>query len=442
MANLLQEKSTGYEVDMRFQGQVQTAIELLGELRERQMPADKHMAYFFRNRRYIGSKDKGVIADLVYGSFREQGVLTAALRAARLPVDSRGLILAYLARFSDSDMPLSDVFGDDKYQAKALSKLEKQALETLKSHESDRLSDKLNFPQWLAPYLESAFGADLESEMQGMNGRATSDIRVNTLKTTRAKLKDHLISEGFEMYEGDLSPLCLRMNDRRSLFGLDIFKQGHFEMQDEGSQLIAAACDVKSGMKVVDFCAGAGGKTLALAAAMQNKGGIVACDIHERRLKEMPKRLKRAGVHNVQPKLLEQENDKWVKRQKEKMDVVLVDAPCSGTGTWRRSPDARWRLTSNTLVELQEIQASILASASRMVKVGGRLVYATCSVLKEENEKQVEAFLAQNPQFALLPQNEWSAEHQFPESDQKGMLSLSPKRHGTDGFFMAVMVKK
>jgi len=211
-------------------------------------------------------------------------------------------------------------------------------------------------------------------------------------------------------------------------------------VQDEGSQLVALLTDAQPGQAVMDFCAGAGGKTLALAAAMKNKGRLVACDTHAARSERAVQRLRRAGVHNVTRHVLEGEGDKWLKRQKGTFDRVLVDAPCSGSGTWRRNPDAKWRLTETGLLELVALQGKILTQASTLVKPGGRLVYATCSLLPEENERQVEAFLAANPDFSLIPITEaWSATVGTECPVPGPYLRLSPAAHNTDGFFVAVM---
>jgi 16S rRNA (cytosine967-C5)-methyltransferase len=222
------------------------------------------------------------------------------------------------------------------------------------------------------------------------------------------------------------------------LASLPMLKSGEVEIQDEGSQLVAMLVDARPGERVVDFCAGAGGKTLAIAAQMANKGHVIACDVMEGRLKRSAERFRRAGLHNIETRLLASETDRWVKRHKGGFDRVLVDAPCSGTGTWRRNPDARWRAPEEQgLDNLLSLQTRILASAARLVKPGGRFVYATCSMLSEENEDQVAAFLAAHPAFHVVPLHE--AAPQLTNSAQPDYLSLTPARHDTDGFFAAVM---
>lgn len=428
---------------MQFAAQIQTSIELLEELFKVSTPADKYMARFFKERRYIGSKDKGVVADTVYGVLRHKGELEYCLKCVKAKIDARRLVMVYMLRHQDVKLAkLVDLFNGDQYAPSEIKSGEKESVK--KAGRLDIMTaapwDQLNYPEWMHEPLVVALGDDLAAEMTAMSERATTDIRVNTLKSTVEKTKLALSRYEIFMEETKLSPLCLRINDRKPMFHLDEFKKGFFELQDEGSQMIALAAGVRPGMKVVDFCAGAGGKTLALAAQMENKGSLAACDVNQRRLDELPKRAKRAGVHNIQTKLLSSERDKWVKRNAGKMDVVLLDAPCSGTGTWRRSPDARWRLQEKDIQELNVIQSAILESASRMVKEGGRLVYATCSILREENEDQVQKFLEVNEGFELVPAAEWAEGVDFPESE-KGMVRLSPAKNNTDGFFMAVLKK-
>jgi 16S rRNA (cytosine967-C5)-methyltransferase len=212
------------------------------------------------------------------------------------------------------------------------------------------------------------------------------------------------------------------------------------EIQDEGSQLVAHRVGAAPGMRVADWCAGAGGKTLAMAMTMQNKGSIVACDVSEKRLEGAVKRLRRAGVFNVE-RHLSLEGDKWVKRRAQKFDRVLVDAPCTGTGTWRRNPDGRLRLTANDLAELEPKQARILDVAERLVRPGGRLIYATCSLLREENEQQIEGFCARHPDFKVVPYSQaWDLPASLPCPDP--FLVLTPLQHGTDGFFTAILERQ
>jgi 16S rRNA (cytosine967-C5)-methyltransferase len=232
----------------------------------------------------------------------------------------------------------------------------------------------------------------------------------------------------------------LRVRERIPLATLNAFREGLLEVQDEGSQLAALLADARPGMRVVDFCAGAGGKTLALAAQMQNRGHLVACDISATRLERATQRLRRAGASIVQRQPLSSHRDKWVKRHVGSFDRVLVDAPCTGIGTWRRNPDAKWRLKPEDVTELAALQADILASAQRLVKPGGRLIYVTCSLLAEENELQVERFLGEHADFKLVPiARVWAETVGTASPAEGGMLRLTTARHHTDGFFVAIL---
>jgi 16S rRNA (cytosine967-C5)-methyltransferase len=262
-------------------------------------------------------------------------------------------------------------------------------------------------------------------------------MRVNLLKGDREQARAALAAEGWEVAVTSLSPWGLRIEGRRPVTSGPAFQTGLIEIQDEGSQLVAAMVGAAAGMRVVDWCAGAGGKTLALAGAMENRGQIVACDVSAPRLDGAVKRLRRAGVHNVERHLVEP-GDKWLKRRAGTFDRVLVDVPCTGTGTWRRNPDARLRLKETDLAELLPKQAGILDAAQSLVRKGGRLVYATCSLLEEENEAQVSAFLLRHPAFDVVPlARAWPLDAPPPGTGE--FLSLTPAKHGTDGFFTAVL---
>jgi 16S rRNA (cytosine967-C5)-methyltransferase len=257
---------------------------------------------------------------------------------------------------------------------------------------------RLEVPAWVYPKLQAHFGAGLAAELAALVQPPTLDLRVNILKGTREQARQTLAAQGIEASATPFSPWGLRIAGRRPVTGLPLFRSGLVEIQDEGSQLVAALVDARPGQRVCDYCAGAGGKTLAIAMTMENRGHMVACDVSAVRLEGAVQRLRRAGVHNAERHLLAP-GDRWAKRRKDSFDRVLVDAPCTGTGTWRRNPDARRRLTESDLAELLPKQASILGAASGLVRSGGRLVYATCSLLPEENEAQVDAFLARTPAF-------------------------------------------
>ena len=291
--------------------------------------------------------------------------------------------------------------------------------------------------------MRAAMGDRFAVEMRTLLDAAPLDLRINPVKANRESAIKALARARITAEPTQWSPLGLRVQGRPPLGAVDAFKDGLVEIQDEGSQLVAIAVAPKPGQQVVDFCAGAGGKTLAIAALMKNKGRVVACDVLAGRLKRAAERFRRAGLHNIEAHPLSSERDPWVKRHKRKFDRVLVDAPCSGTGTWRRNPDSRWRQLGPGLEELVPLQANILDSAARLVKPGGRLIYATCSLLPEENEKQIAAFLESHPDFTVLPVAEvWAEEGAGTPPSEGPYLRLTPARHDTDGFFAAVMVRK
>jgi 16S rRNA (cytosine967-C5)-methyltransferase len=288
--------------------------------------------------------------------------------------------------------------------------------------------------------LAARFGESLAAEMAAMQTEAPLDLRVNLLKATREQVQAALAAEGIESVPTPMSPGGLRVAGRRPVSSGAAFQAGLVEIQDEGSQLVAALVGAAPEMRVADWCAGAGGKTLALAMTMANRGHIAACDVSAPRLEGAVRRLRRAGVFNVERHLVEA-GDKWAKRRGGSFDRVLVDAPCTGIGTWRRNPDARLRLRPEDLAELVPKQAMILAHASRLVRVGGRLVYATCSLLADENEAQVEAFLAAHADFAPVPLA-WAWNLPGPPPGPGPYLLLSPRTHNTDGFFAAVLERR
>ena len=296
---------------------------------------------------------------------------------------------------------------------------------------------RLEIPDWVLPHLDARFGAGLEAEMEALLAPAPLDLRVNLLRGTREAAAAALAAEQMETQPTRISPWGLRVEGRRAVTAGPAFQSGLVEIQDEGSQLVAALVGAAPEMRVVDYCAGAGGKTLAMAMQMENRGHLVACDVSAPRLEGAVRRLRRAGVHNVERHLLTP-GDKWAKRRAEGFDRVLVDAPCTGTGTWRRNPDARLRLRPRDLEELLPKQAGILDQSARLVRPGGRLIYATCSLLAAENEMQVEAFLQRNGAFRTVPlERAWALPAAPPAPGS--YLALTPLRHGTDGFFGAVL---
>ncbi len=418
------------------------AIELLDAVEGApRRPADATANEFFRARRFIGSGDRKAVSDRAWATIRARRRLTWWLdRAGAIPTP-RLLIAASLLLEGWSMDGVMQSYSGGQYGADPLVEPERNALRTLEGRTLDHpdmpLAVRLEVPEWILPQLEARFGERLVPEMAAMATPAPLDLRVNTLRTTRDQARAALAAEGMEAAPTPLSPWGLRVAGRRAVSTGPAFQAGLVEIQDEGSQLVALLVGARPGMRVVDWCAGAGGKTLAVAMEMENRGHIVACDVHDKRLDGAVRRLRRAGVHNVEQHLIVP-GEKWAKRRAGGFDRVLVDAPCTGCGTWRRNPDARLRLTENDLAELVVKQAAILDTASRMVKPGGRLVYATCSLLPAENEDQVTAFTTRHPDFTVVPLAEaWPLETPPPAPGE--FLSLTPLRHDTDGFFGAVL---
>jgi 16S rRNA (cytosine967-C5)-methyltransferase len=402
-------------------------------------PADAVANDFFRSRRYIGSGDRRAVSDRVWSVLRTRRRIGWWLGGAG--ASARLLVAASLLLEGWAKAGVAQAFSGGQFAAAPLSGAENAVLSRVAGHTLDHpsMSDavRLEVPDWLLPLLAGRFGASLPAEMAALGEPAPLDMRVNLLKGDRGQALAALATEGWTAVATKLSPWGLRIEGRRPVTSGPAFQSGLIEIQDEGSQLVAAMVGAAPGMRVVDWCAGAGGKTLALAGAMANRGQIVACDVSAPRLDGAVRRLRRAGVHNVERHLLET-GDKWLKRRAGTFDRVLVDAPCTGTGTWRRNPDARLRLKQTDLAELLPKQASILDMAQSLVRKGGRLVYATCSLLEEENEAQVTGFLLRHPAFRVVKLAEaWPFQQPPPCSGD--FLALTPARHGTDGFFAAVL---
>lgn len=429
--------------------QIAASIDVLEMLQQawddgKAMPVDGLLGDYFRKRRFIGAKDKGFISRRVYKVLRKGGSLQWWAERHSLPITPRAMVLGALV--AEENLPLDILkgyFTGEKYDPPKLSQHEISAIKSGAGNQNGIPEwMRLNVPEWSLAKLREIFGENLEAEIMALSEEAPLDLRVNTLKTTREEAMERLRQEGFNAKKTPMSPWGLRLEKRGALFATRIFKAGLVEIQDEGSQLTALLVDAKPGQKVIDFCAGAGGKTLALAAAMQNKGRILAWDVSAHRMDQMPKRLSRAGVDNVQRHALTSEQDQFIKRHKDSADRVLVDAPCTGSGTWRRNPDLKWRSTETALSEMQAIQQNILKSAARLVKPGGRLIYVTCSLYSEENELQVKKFLAGTSGFRLVsPAEIWNNDYSLWQSNTSPYLRLTPHQFGTDGFFTAVMEK-
>jgi 16S rRNA (cytosine967-C5)-methyltransferase len=418
------------------------AIELLEAVEAApRRPADATANEFFRARRFIGSGDRKAVSDRAWATIRGRRRLEWWLARAHALPTPRLLIAASLLLEGWTMDGVVQSYSGGRFGADPLIEPERAALRTLEGRTIDHpdmpLAVRLEVPDWILPQLEARFGDALAAEMAAMGTPAPLDLRVNLLRTDRERARAALAAEGLDAAPTPLSPWGLRVPGRRAVSTGPAFQAGLVEIQDEGSQLVALMVGARPGMRVADWCAGAGGKTLAVAMEMENRGHIVACDVHDKRLDGAVRRLRRAGVHNVEQHVIAP-GEKWAKRRAGSFDRVLVDAPCTGCGTWRRNPDARLRLTENDLAELVVKQAAILDTASRLVKPGGRLVYATCSLLPAENEDQVAGFTARHPAFTVVPvQEAWPLPTPAPSPGP--YLSLTPRRHDTDGFFAAVL---
>jgi len=425
---------------------LQATLDLLSDVESTARPADAVTSAFFRARRQFGDSDRGAILELLYALLRHRARLGWWLDRLGHGDTPRNRLLAWLT-LGEGRTPdeVKRSFNGAKFAPAALTETEFALLAGLRGrtmiHPEMPEEVCLECPPWAVEPLRRRFGAAFGTEMAATLAPPPLDLRVNPVKSTRAAVLRDLRDRGLEAEATRLAPQGIRLPERLSLARLPGLKTGEIEIQDEGSQLVALLVDARPGERVVDFCAGAGGKTLAIASQMNNRGHIVACDVSEARLKRCAERLRRAGLHNAETRLLASETDRWVKRHKGGFDRVLIDAPCSGTGTWRRNPDARWRAQEEAGLDgLLALQARILASAARLVKQGGRLVYATCSLLPEENEAQVAAFLAASPAFRLVPLPE--AAPDLAGVAEGDVLSLTPARHGTDGFFAAVLTRE
>jgi len=423
---------------------LQASIELLETILGEDRPADAVLAQYFKGRRFFGAKDRRAVQDQVWQIIRHRARLSWALGAEN--ANARMLVAASLVALEKRAMDsVAGLFSGAKNGPEPLHANEKRMVEkaaTRNLADAPRAA-KLECPAWVLEKFDKSFGDKADQEVAALGGEAPLDVRANTLKTTRGAVLAQLESEGLKVAPTHLSPVGVRVSNRATLGNHLGFKDGLFDVQDEGSQLCALLVDARPGMSVMDLCAGAGGKTLALAAQMNNKGRLIASDLSVTRLERSKLRLRRAGVHNATLRVLE-EHDKWLKRQTSAQggafDRVLVDAPCTGTGAWRRNPDARWRLKPENLANLTATQDAVLEQGAQLTRPGGRLIYVTCSLLPDENEDRVSAFLAKNGGFKAL-----DAAALWPEilpgaSPVSGpYLTFSPVRTGTDGFFIAIL---
>jgi 16S rRNA (cytosine967-C5)-methyltransferase len=409
---------------------VELATELLHQVLQFDSPADSIVSRFFRQQRGLGPRERHTLAETTYMVLRKRLLFENQAKSGKGEMVRRLALLGWQ--------------GNAAFLRAALTDYEQEWLPKMLAVHSSTLPEKLrhNLPDWLADALKASLGADFWPVVNALNDTAPLDLRVNTYKTSREEAQKALMMAGHQARVTPYSPWGLRLDNKMALQTLDVFKRGDVEVQDEGSQLLALCLDAKRGEMVTDFCAGAGGKTLALGASMRNTGRLYAFDTSGHRLAALKPRLARSGLSNVYPVQIAHERDDRIKRLAGKMDRVLVDAPCSGLGTLRRNPDLKWRQNAESVRELQAKQIAILTSAARLVKPGGRLVYATCSLLEGENEAVAASFgETQAHHFKVVPAQEVLAKAhagQPGELVSGDFLRLWPHRHGTDAFFAAV----
>lgn len=430
--------------------------ELVQSIVNSNRPADALIDSFFRSHRYLGSHDRRFIAETTYGVLRHlrkcEWALNSILEDADQPLHENDrillLIIVYLFLFTapkdiDADL-VSKNLRTQRWKKKlpALFKAFSSLPMTMPRSPRERLGLEYSFPDWMIGRFIHEYGEnETESLVSSLNAQAPLTLRVNTLKATREQCREELLRQGIETTRTTLSPFGLTVGKRINVFSLSIFRNGWFEVQDEGSQLLPYFVDPKPSIKLLDVCAGAGGKTLEFAALMKNRGEIYATDINQRRLDELRRRVKRAGAQNIRVHEI-RSVEELSKRFAVFFDIVFIDAPCSGLGTLRRNPGMKWSVSEQTVREVSEKQQSILSSCAPLVREGGLLVYATCTLLNQENEDQIEKFLSTHIDFA--PAKPAKALESFDETKSKSgsFIKLLPHIHGTDGFFFAVLQKR
>jgi len=430
---------------------IQATIELLNEVWSGTAPPDVVSDRFFRKRRYAGSGDRRAINERLYNVLRRRARLDwwSERTGIDLTADARIRVIADLAlaeRTGPDD--ISILFSGTRHCPDPLSDAELALADALYGrplkHKDMPRPVAFEYPEWMDASFTALWGDRLEAEIAALNQPASVDLRVNTLKTTPEDAQESLKAAFVDTQPTPFSPLGLRVTGHPRLGGTEAFKKGLVEVQDEGSQLLALLVGARPGMTVVDFCAGAGGKTLALAAAMGDGGEVVgrlfACDVSGNRIERMQARIKRAGAFAVKRRVISAQDDNWVAENAGRSDRVLCDVPCTGTGTWRRDAHAKWRFQPTDMAELQATQRQILESAASLVKPGGRLIYATCSLLQEENEQQLAWFLENQPGFGPMAMDEvWAETVGGPPPPAGPSIRLSPASTGTDGFFCAAL---
>ncbi|HEX2759854.1 MAG TPA: RsmB/NOP family class I SAM-dependent RNA methyltransferase [Rhizomicrobium sp.] len=399
---------------------LQIAIEILEGLENTAQPVDRFLKSWFRTRRFAGSKDRRAIAEQVFAVQRRRATLAHRM-GSEAP---RALMIAALLEAGED---IATLFTGG-YGPAPPTDAERSAIARAPSPPPDWVRGE--YPEWLEPELRRALGDRLAKEMAAFIPRAPTDLRVNTLKTDRDAVIAALTQMGLACAQTPYAPHGVRIaGEAGNLSQSPLFESGAFEFQDEAAQIAAHLCGARPGLRVLDLAAGAGGKSLAFAAAMRNQGEIVACDVRGEALAELEKRASRAGVTIIKTVLLEHAQPEG------QFDAVFLDAPCSGTGTWRRQPELRWRLTPARLAELAALQDRLLDQAAGWVRPGGQIFYATCSILPSENRDRVAAFQARHPGFAPLDLAEQWGPNPPPGLAQD--FRASPATSGTDGFFCA-----
>ena len=430
--------------------------ELLGIILPSRKPADALIDIFFRSHKYLGSHDRKFIAEASYGTLRYLRTCELMVQSAIAEVNEKVyeedkilfLIVAYFFltgnKVNVTPEQISSKLKNKKFterMAHVFDSFSKPLLLTNKST-VERIGVQYSFPDWIVQRLVEEYGEfDAEKICSSLNEQAPLTLRVNTLKTTVEQCQAELSKHGIEATKTPISPFGLNLSKRINVFSLSFFRDGWFEVQDEGSQLMPYLTDPKPNSKILDVCAGAGGKTLEFAALMKNRGEIFATDINKYRLKELRKRMKRAGAQNIRIQEIQAIED-LNEHYSQFFDDVFVDAPCSGLGTLRRNPGMKWMITEESVREVSEKQKSILESAAQLVKPGGQLLYATCTLLKQENEDVVEEFILRHPEFTFVDIEPMIGKWRIREVTTGSYFKLLPHKHGTDGFFCVVLNKQ
>lgn len=396
-----------------------------------ELPADVALSQWFKKHRFLGARDRHEVAESVFDVLRHLRRYRHYAQSGQGAVERRLAILGLLS-VMNLDALMNLLEPNEREWLSHVRKIDVMSLPLAVRH---------SLPDWLAQVLETF--DEPERLMSSLNHAAPLDLRVNTLKNTRDEALEEIAAQHTkEVSPTPYSPWGLRLLHKPALNQWPMFTQGAIEVQDEGSQLLGLLVSPKRGEMVIDYCAGAGGKTLLLGALMRSTGRLYAFDVSATRLAKAKPRLARSGLSNVTTVVIQKDHDERVRRLAGKAHRVLVDAPCTGMGTLRRNPDLKWRQSPEDLQELCQLQAQILERAATLVQAGGRLVYSTCSLLPEENERQIEAFLAKHPDFERLDVNEILAEKSIDLKMSDSYLKLRPDYHGTDGFFAAVMQRK